>query len=101
MFRINCNLQSDPDRSINELDEAGKLTLAPGKTFTFYSGGYNEAEAHEAVLKFYRAGKLNPSVWLDRSRVFALADIGKAFEAVQNRTLVKPLIRLESSTLNP
>jgi S-(hydroxymethyl)glutathione dehydrogenase/alcohol dehydrogenase len=76
------------------LDEAGKLTLVPGKTFTYYGGGYDEAEAHEAVLKFYRAGKLNPSVWLERSRIFALGDIGKAFEALQNRALVKPLIGL-------
>lgn len=76
------------------LDEADKLTLAPGKTFTLYNGGYDEAEAHEAVLKFYRAGKFNPSVWLDRSQTFALADIGQALDAVRNRTLIKPLIRL-------
>lgn len=77
------------------LDEAGKLTLAPGKTFTFYNGGYDEAEAHEAVLKFYRAGNLNPAVWQDRSRTFALADIARALEAVASRQLVKPLIQLQ------
>ncbi len=76
------------------LDECGQIKLDAGKTFTFFNGGYDEAETHEAVLKFYRAGKLNPSVWLDRSKTFALADIGKAFEAVQNRTLIKPLVRL-------
>jgi hypothetical protein len=47
------------------------------------------------VLKFYRAGKLNPSVWLDRKQTFALADITDAFEAIKNRTLVKPLVKLE------
>ena len=77
------------------LDEAGKLTLAPSKTFTFYNSGYDEAEAHEAVLKFYRAGRLNPTVWQDRSRTFALADIARALEAVANRQLVKPLIQLQ------
>jgi NADPH:quinone reductase-like Zn-dependent oxidoreductase len=77
------------------LDECGKISLAPGKTFTFYGGGYDEAETHDAVLKFYRAGKLNPSVWIDRKKVFALADIGKAFEAIRNRTLVKPVVRLK------
>jgi D-arabinose 1-dehydrogenase-like Zn-dependent alcohol dehydrogenase len=76
------------------LDECGKINLVPDKTFTFYGGGYDEAEAHEAVISFYRAGKLNPAVWIDRKQIFALIDIGKAFEAVQNRTLVKPLVRL-------
>ena len=76
------------------LDEAGKISLTPGNTFTFYGGGYDEAEAHEAVLKFYRAGKLNPSVWMDRSRTFTLADINQAFAAVASRQLVKPLVKL-------
>lgn len=76
------------------LDEAGKISLTPGNTFTFYGGGYDEAEAHEAVLKFYRAGKLNPSVWIDRSRTFTLADINQAFAAVASRQLVKPLVKL-------
>ena len=76
------------------LDEAGKISLTPGNTFTFYGGGYDEAEAHEAVLKFYRAGKLNPAVWIDRSRTFTLADINQAFAAVASRQLVKPLVKL-------
>lgn len=76
------------------LDEAGRITLSPGCTFTFFNGGYDEAEAHESVLDFYRAGKLNPSIWLDRNRVFDLADLAQALAAVRDRTLVKPLIRL-------
>ena len=47
------------------------------------------------MLKFYRAGKLTPAVWFDRRQAFALADIGKAFESIQNRTMVKPLISLQ------
>ncbi len=77
------------------LDECGKISLAPDKTFTFYGGGYDEAETHEPVLNFYRAGQLNPSVWLDRGRIFPLADIGQAFAALRDRTLVKPLIKLQ------
>ncbi len=76
------------------LDECGQITLSPGKTFTFYGGGYEEAEAHEAVLMHYRAGRLNPAVWLDRSRVFSLSELGAALEAVSNRELVKPLVKL-------
>jgi L-iditol 2-dehydrogenase len=76
------------------LDEAGQLTLSPGKTFTFYNSGYDEAEAHDAVLGFYRQGKLNPAVWLDRRQVFALDDINAALNAVRTRALIKPLVRL-------
>jgi D-arabinose 1-dehydrogenase-like Zn-dependent alcohol dehydrogenase len=76
------------------LDEAGSITLSPGNTFTFFNGGYDEAEAHEAVLKFYRAGKLNPAVWINREQIFALSDINEAFEAVKNRVVVKPLVKL-------
>lgn len=77
------------------LDEAGQLALAPGKTFTFYNGGYDEAEAHEAVLQFYRTGRLNPAVWLDRGQTFVLSEIAAALEAVRTRAQIKPLIRLQ------
>ncbi len=89
----NC-LKAAGTIGIYGLDECGNINLAPGKTFTFYGDGYDEAETHDAVISFYRAGKLNPAVWIDRKQTFALDDIGKAFEAVQNRTLVKPLVRL-------
>ncbi len=84
------------------LDEAGQTKLAPGRTFRFYNGGYDEAEAHDAVLRFYRAGKLDPGVWIDRRRVFALAEIAKALEAVRTRELIKPVVRLgEEGTKEP
>jgi len=78
------------------LDEAGKVTLAAARTFTFFNGGYNEAEAHEAVLRYFLAGKLDPSVWHDATRVFGLDQIAVALEAVRSRELIKPLIRLQS-----
>jgi len=78
------------------LDECGKITLSPGRTFTYYGGGYDEAETHEDVLAFYRAGKLDPAVWVDRRRVFSLEEIESAFEAVRNREMVKPLVRLSA-----
>ncbi len=76
------------------LDECGQIKLDTDRTFTFFAGGYDEAEAHEAVLKFYRAGKLNPAVWFDRKQAFALKDINQAFEAVKSRKMIKPLIKL-------
>ncbi len=78
------------------LDECGQIKLEAGKSFSFYGGGYDEAETHDAVLAFYRAGKLNPAVWIDRTKPFALADIAQAFAAVEARTFVKPLIKLRA-----
>jgi len=76
------------------LDEGGRIVLEPDRTFTFYGGGYDEAETHEAVLKFYRAGRLNPAVWFDAKQAFALEEIGLAFEAIRKREQIKPLIKL-------
>ncbi len=76
------------------LDECGKIMLAPGRSFTFYGGGYQEWETHEQVLAFFRSGRLDPSVWLGGRRVFSLVEIEEAFEAVRDRELVKPLVRL-------
>jgi threonine dehydrogenase-like Zn-dependent dehydrogenase len=76
------------------MDEAGQIKLDAGRSFTFFAVSYDEGEAHEAVLSFYRAGKLNPAAWQDRKRVFTLADLGQALEAVRTRTLVKPLVKL-------
>jgi hypothetical protein len=47
------------------------------------------------VLKFYRAGKLNPAVWQDHAPIFALAENGRAIEAVGMRILVMPLVQLK------
>lgn len=76
------------------LDEAGKITLSPGKTFTFYNGGYDEAEAHKGVLEFYREGKLDPSIWHNLPKIFNLEEIGEALAAVADRSAIKPLIKL-------
>jgi hypothetical protein len=34
------------------------------------------------------------AVWIDREQTCKLVDIGKALDAVQNRRMVKPLIKL-------
>lgn len=91
----NC-LKTSGTIGIYGLDEVGQIKLETGKTFTFFNGGYDEAEAHDAVLKFYRAGKLNPSVWFDQKQAFKLVDIGKALEEVSKRTMIKPLIKLHA-----
>lgn len=82
------------------LDDVAAIKLSPalasGKTFSVYQGGYNEGETHDQVCAFVKEGKLNASIWIDRSRTFSLDEIGKAFEAVRARAQVKPLIRIQA-----
>ena len=77
------------------LDEAVQAPAATGKPFPFYNGGYEEAEAHEAVLKHCRDGRLNPAVWIDPRHAFPLAEIAGALESVRTRERVKPLVKLQ------
>ena len=79
------------------IDDYGRVTIDPARargTFTFYNGGYDEEESHNAVISFLEKGRLDPAIWLDMNRVFALEQIQEAFEAVVNRAMVKALVRL-------
>ncbi|MBI3921503.1 MAG: alcohol dehydrogenase catalytic domain-containing protein [Armatimonadetes bacterium] len=83
--------------TIYGIDDYGTWYLDPTKargTFTYLSSGYDEAEAHEAIVEFVRAGKLDASIWLDMEHPFSLEEINPAFEALWERRLVKALIRL-------
>ena len=74
-----------------------KVTVTPtvaSGTFTYYSGGYNEAEVHEEVIALLREGVLDGRIWLNIEQPFALDDINLAFDAVKNRQLVKALVQL-------
>jgi threonine dehydrogenase-like Zn-dependent dehydrogenase len=63
-------------------------------TFTFYNGGYDEAETHEQVMAFIQAGKLDAGNWLDLDHPYPLERIGEALEAARNRETVKALIQM-------
>lgn len=79
------------------VDEYGRCPinpqLAPG-TFTFYNGGYSEAEAHERALSFWQSGKLRADLWLDLEHPFPLSELGQALAAVGERKMVKALVSL-------
>jgi len=80
------------------IDEFGACALNPARargTFTFYNGGYDEAETHEQVVALVQQGKLRAEHWLALDQPFALADINQAFEALRNREMVKAVIRLK------
>lgn len=79
------------------IDDFDRITIAPfkmGKTFTFYNGGYDEAEAHEPVVALVQQGKLDASVWLNLDSPFPLDRINDALEAVEKRTTIKSLVKL-------
>jgi threonine dehydrogenase-like Zn-dependent dehydrogenase len=97
------------DRVLSHLSPGGTLAIygideyeatvvhpnrAPG-TFRIYQGGYDEAEAHEEVVRRILEGALDASIWLDFDRVFRLQDIDRAIAAVRERRLVKALVRLD------
>ncbi len=83
--------------TIYGLDDYGSLSLdltrARG-TFTYYVGGYDEAEVHDEVVAMLRDGSLDASLWLDLEHPFSLDDINAAYEAVGNRSQIKALVRL-------
>lgn len=67
--------------------------LARG-SFTFYNGGYDEAEAHHAVISMMRDGRLDADIWLDLDHIYPLDKIQAAFDAVESRRSIKALVRL-------
>ncbi len=83
--------------TIYGVDDFGKCLLNPTRargTFTFYQGGYEEAETHHRVIDLMRSGDLDASVWLNLAHPYALADIAHAFADLEERKHVKALIRL-------
>jgi threonine dehydrogenase-like Zn-dependent dehydrogenase len=90
-------LRSGGTLGIYGIDDMGKIRLDPGKgpgTFTFFEGGYDEAEAHDAVIAFIQDGKLDASLWMDLDDVYSLDDINDAFQAVVDRKHIKMLVKL-------
>jgi L-iditol 2-dehydrogenase len=83
--------------SIYGIDEWGKGMINPQRargTFTFYNGGYDEAETHAQVVALVQQGKLQAKHWLDLEHPYALEDIHQAFQALRERRMVKAVIRL-------
>ena len=83
--------------AIYGIDDFGQCTVNPTHargSFTFYNGGYDEAEAHDQVVAFMRAGRLNARLWVDPEHPFPLERIQNAFAAVRERRHVKALVAL-------
>jgi len=81
------------------LDDYGACMVNPCSargTFTYYVGGYDEAETHEQVVELVRAGKLNAAHWLNLDTPFTLDQIGDAFRAILDRKMVKALVKIKA-----
>jgi D-arabinose 1-dehydrogenase-like Zn-dependent alcohol dehydrogenase len=79
------------------IDDYGRCAVDSQKargSFTFYNGGYDEAEVHEQVLECVQGGRLDPRLWLDPDDPFPMEEIHQAFVALRERRMVKALIRL-------
>ncbi len=85
--------------AIYGLDDAAASRLDPRRapgTFIFYQGGYDEAESHEAIIRFMQAGLLQARHYLTNlDRPFPLAEIATALAAVKERSAVKALVQIK------
>ena len=79
------------------VDEFNDCALHPQKsrgTFIFYNGGSDEEESHERVLSLIRDGALEARIFLGLDRVYPLAEISRAFDAVRGRRVIKAVVKL-------
>lgn len=86
------------------VDDWGGVTIRPQRargSFVWSSRGYDEPEAHDAVVGLMRAGRLRAAPWFEGAGPFALEEIASAFEAVRERRCVKALIRLAPDAAAP
>jgi len=79
---------------IDDFDNAAINPRRARGTFTYFNGGYDEADTHDAVIGFMRDGALDAGVWLDLEHPFELDSIHDAFDALRGRKMVKAVIRL-------
>jgi L-iditol 2-dehydrogenase len=83
--------------AIYGIDDFGQCSLNPSRargTFTFFNGGYDEEETHEAVVAFIRAGKLHAKHWLDLDHPLPLERIAEAYDAPGKRKFSKAVVKL-------
>ena len=79
------------------LDDCEEFTVSPrlaSGSFSFSSPGYDEAETHEDIMRLIEKKKLDATIWIDLESPFDLDDIADAMRAVQDRKVVKALVKL-------
>jgi threonine dehydrogenase-like Zn-dependent dehydrogenase len=79
------------------VDDLSNCQIHPHRargSFTFYNGGYDEAETHHQVITMIQDGRLDAGTWLDLDRAYPLEEIQAAFEDVRSRRSIKTLVQL-------
>lgn len=69
--------------------------LRAAHTFRFYQDGYVEGEAHEAVVKDIRDGKLFAAPYYDEAKAYPLSGLCEAFDMLRRKESPKALINLQ------
>jgi L-iditol 2-dehydrogenase len=94
------HLQPGGTVGVYGLDEWGKLTINPAQatgTFTYYHGGYDEAEVHDDVVSMMQAGLLDPWLWLPSGEPLPLAELPQAFSGPTDPLILKALVQLSDA----
>lgn len=92
-------LRSDGIVGVYGMDDLTNYLLKPlngPARYSIYNGGYHEPDAHAPVMELLRHRKLDPTIWIDRQHVFGWDNVSDAYDAARTRTLVKPVVRLDS-----
>jgi threonine dehydrogenase-like Zn-dependent dehydrogenase len=92
-------LRRDGIVGVYGMDDLTNYVLQPlngPSRYSIYNGGYREPEAHEPVIELLRRGELDPTLWIDRDQIFGWHNVAVAYEAARTRTLIKPVVRLDS-----
>jgi threonine dehydrogenase-like Zn-dependent dehydrogenase len=89
-------LRPEATLGVYGMDDFDSYTLRPlrASSFRFYNDGYYEPDAHEPVMALIRDGQLDASVWIREEEAFDWSNIASAYAAAQDRSLVKPVVRL-------
>lgn len=78
----------------NDRAHAGINPFCAHASFRVYCGGYDEEEAHGAVLSLIRRNLLRAEDWYDTLHPIALKDISLAYERLRRHEAMKYLIEL-------
>jgi len=70
--------------------------LGVKRTFTYYAGGYDQAETHDDVISYMKTGRLHPADILELDHVYALDDIMRAYTDAWERKVIKSVIKIKA-----
>jgi len=91
-------LAADGVVNVYGIDDFGGLNIHPRLargSFRYFATAYDEAEAHDRVIEFMDKGLLDARIWLDLEHPYPLSKINDAFDAVEERKVIKAVITVK------